>query len=314
MWKIFFFITGLTILSLCIIYLSAYNEGIGKILGHLTNSSGYSRYSVNNGTVEIIPSIEAVQEHNQYTKLILGDSVCNQIYDGLQDINNEYCLLGTNRAITLSGQYLLAKEFITNHSDITDIYLIVTLDSFEAYYDRTYGYQYAVMPFVSEDIFNNLDEDTIHAAEASYGKLFLQKNIVKLIDYSAMNRKLYLNVLERYSHAIEGSVSEIAIEYIQKMNQICKENDIQFHLLPTPIKDNEERHLQMERQIKEFKETGVCDLVEEYYSYVTFYPEEQFADGVHLGGIYNEREELNNKIIDLQKKSGQLDDLVLGIE
>lgn len=310
--KGFVFLCGLIMLLLGCDYLSARNKDFSVFFGKITDSSEYSRYNGTTGTVEIIPCINKVQEKNEYSKLILGDSVCYQIYNNLQYLNEEYCIMGTNRAVTLSGQYLLAKEFIENHDYVTDIYLIVTLDSFDAYFDKSFGYQYAVMPFVVTDLFQDLEEETIRIAEESYGKFFLQKEIVNLIDYSEVNRKLYLNAVQQYapiSSELSGHVSDHAIRYIQKMDQMCREKDITFHVLPTPIKDNVYKHEQLERQIAEFKAAGIYHFVEEYYDCIEFYPEEQFRDEVHLGGEYVEREALNGKINNLQKKSNKLTDL-----
>lgn len=311
--KIFFFLCGLFVLIIGLDYLSARNEDFSVFFGKITDSSEYSRYNGTTGTVEIIPCINRMWETDQYTKLILGDSVCRQIYNSFQELNEEYCIMGTNRAVTLSGQYLLAKEFVEHRQHVTDIYLIVTLDSFDAYYDKDHGYQYAIMPFVATNTFGNLDDETIKVAEKSYGKLFLNKEVVDLIDYSEVNRKIYLNMVKEYApiaDELEGHISEHTIRYIKKMNQLCEENGITFHLLPTPIKDNEYKREQMIRQIEEFKEAGILNLVQEYYDCVEFYPEEQFRDELHLGEKYVESESLSQKIHDLQKKSGKLTDLV----
>lgn len=315
--KILSFICGLFILVIALDYLSARNDDFSIFFGKITDSSEYSRYNGTTGTVEIIPCINKMKENDKYTKLILGDSVCYQIYNPLQDVNGEYCIMGTNRAITLSGQYLLAKEFIEKREHVTDIYLIVTFDSFDAYYDKDFGYQYAVMPFVTADLFYDLDDETIQIAEKSYGKFFLKKTVVDLIDYSEVNRKLYLNAVKQYapiSEELSNHVSDHSIRYIQKIDQMCNENGIEFHLLPTPIKDNKNKHDQMARQIEEFKEAGILKLVQEYYDCVEFYSEEQFRDEVHLGGEYVQRESLNKKIHDIQRKSNKLNDLNTVIE
>ena len=310
--KLIAFVLGLSMIIGCLDYLSARNEDFSVFFGKITDSSEYSRYNGTTGTVEIIPAINRTRETDQYSKLILGDSVCRQIYNPLQDINTEYCIMGTNRAITMSGQYLLAKEFIENRENVTDVYLIVTLDSFDAYYDKSFGYQYAIMPFVSTDLFGDLDKETVRIAKDSYGSLFLNKQVVELIDYSEVNRKLYLNAVKQYapiSEELSEHVSDHTIRYLKKMDQMCDENGIEFHLLPTPIKDNDYKHDQMSRQMEEFTEAGIIDLVKNYYDSVEYYPEEQFRDEVHLGGEYVERNALNNKIYDLMKKCSDLSDL-----
>ena len=90
---------------------------------------------------------------------------------------------------------------------------------------------------------------------------------------------------------------------------MCNEKGIEFHLLPTPIKDNEYKHNQMARQLEEFTEAGIMDLVKNYYDCVEYYPEEQFRDEVHLGGEYVEREALNDKIYKIKEKSNDMIDL-----
>ena len=65
----------------------------------------------------------------------------------------------------------------------------------------------------------------------------------------------------------------------------------------------------MSRQMEEFTEAGIIDLVKNYYDSVEYYPEEQFRDEVHLGGEYVERNALNDKIYDLMKKCSDLSDL-----
>lgn len=238
------------------------------------------------GAKEIMPYVERVQKESNCTKLVIGDSVCHQMFARYYELNDVYCISGTNQAITLAGQYILAKEFIESHEGVTDIYLVVIMESLATDYGIQLGYQYAVMPFVATDTIQNLDSDTRDEIADIYGRFFCQKPVVKLIDGSPLNTKLYLNLLakkEKMFPKEESSViSEVAWKYLENMYLLCEENGITFHLLPGPHADIERRH-ETEKEIRKKLEEKENKLgLEEYLDKIVYYPEEMFRDGVHF--------------------------------
>lgn len=170
------------------------------------------------------------------------------------------------------------------------------------------------MPFVQTDAFHKLDADTIELAGETYGKPFLTKEMVDIVDYSDMNRKIYLNLLSEYGKVADNSgiyTSDIAVTYLKKMQQMCDDNNIKLHILPGPMPDTDEIKSKLEEQKKEFEENGLGDLMETYYDSVILYPVEYFPDGTHPSGEYGTREKLNEMIVNLQEKSGLLEGVVL---
>lgn len=307
------FLSGLFVVIFASIYISSKSNLLSEFFGKITNSSSYSRERVNGGPVEIIPSIQLAQEQNEYTKVVLGDSVCNRVFNELRDVNDEYLLLGTNQGIGMTGQYLLAEQFLENHDNVTDIYVIMVWHSLDYDFGLKYGYQYAVMPFVETNLFDRLDVDTVLAAEETYGKLFLNKKIVNMIDYSEMNRKIYLNLLYEYSHEPVSEseyLSDIVMRNLLRLDQLCKEHDVALHVLPGPMPDTEENRTAVEEQQKEASKYEAGKLLDLYYESISFYPAEGFPDGVHPGGDWGTRESLNGMIKDLQNKSGLMKDIV----
>lgn len=308
------FLCGLAIMLLACVVLPSKSTFVNSFLGKITNSSSYSREATNGGPTEIIPSIELAQEKSQHTKLVLGDSVCFRLFRGLQDVNDEYLLLGTNQAVGMTGQYLLAEQFIINHDNVTDIYLIMIDGSFDFDYGVDYGYQYAIMPFVETDLFYRLDPISIKAAEDMFGEVFLRKDIVELIDYSDTNRKLYLNYLSENAVSPVSSkeyTSDIVAENLKRLQSLCVEKDIKLHVLPGPMPETEERKELLVKQEEEFVNRGMGELMKSYYDCVSLYPTEYFPDGVHPGGDYGTREALNKMILTLQEKSGLLEGVIL---
>lgn len=253
-------------------------------VARLTKSSEYAEGNV--GAREIIPYIEKVQKKDGSTKLILGDSVCNQILNRFQEGNEAFCISGTNRAVTLAGQYILAEEFVKNHKSVTDIYLVIILDSLTTEFDRQFGYQYVVMPFTETDTIKNLAPSTRSQLRRIYGPLFCWKPVVEVIETSPLNRKLFLNFLT-YKDQIfpldsDTAVSEVSYQYLEKIYRLCEENDINLHLIPGPHADTEEQHIRERRIEKELNENGSIKYFGDYFDKIEYYPAELFRDGVHF--------------------------------
>ncbi len=238
------------------------------------------------GTSEIIPFIERVQEKNGYTKLVIGDSVCHQLFERYYEINDIYCISGSNQAISLAGQYILAEEFVKNHENVTDIYLLLSMGSLATDFGAQLGYQYAVMPFVETDTIDNLDKYTLDEIADVYGSFFCLKPIVKIIDGSPLNKKLYLNALakkeEMFPSESDGVISQVTYRYLEKLCVLCENEEIELHLIPVPHADSDERH-KLEEQIRYKLDVDGDSLgLEEYLDQLVYYPEWMFRDGIHF--------------------------------
>lgn len=261
-------------------------ENLRMEIADLTGSGDYAYEDF--GAKEIVPFVERVQEQNDCRKLIIGDSVCNQIFERYCEMNDVYCICGSNQAISLSGQYILAKEFIKNHENVTDIYLILTMGSLGTDYGAQLGYQYAVMPFVLTDTIGNLDDETRDLMAKRYGRIFCQKPIVKLIDQSPLNMKLYLNMLtkkdEMFPVETDDVISEVSYKYLHELQTLCESEGVNFHLIPGPHADSDARH-NLEQQLREeTMANGDSDIpgLKIYLDQIVYYPEEIFRDGIHF--------------------------------
>ena len=284
-------------------------DGFGRsIVAEYTNSQDYISESV--GSDEIKPYIKKVQNNDHSTKLIIGDSVCNQMMDSLQPLNEDICIAGTNSAIALTGQYILAKEYIENHEKISDIYMFLLPGSLEVTFTTTLGYQYEIMPFVETDTIQLLDSDTLEKMQSVYGKWFMRREIVEWIDKSAINRKIYLNMLDRYSHSYQQlSRYEIADQYLKKIYDLCDEKDIKLHLIPCPVPESQREY--MENKKADYQVTWMYEKFPEYMEKILYIPDNEFKDGVHFGGEYATQECYNEKIKVLFADTTLIQDLKL---
>ncbi len=275
---------GLNISVIGFFLLLSASEAWRLPIAELTQSKEYIYEDFGPG--EIIPYIKRVQEKNSYTKLIIGDSVCNQIFERYYGMDDDYCICGTNQAITIAGQYILAEEFIKNHEDATDIYLVVIMDSLTSGYNAQFGYQYAVMPFVETDTIGALDEDTRKDISGMYGGIFCRKEMVEVIHKSPLCMKLYLNALaqkdELFPSKQQGLISDLAYQYLEKLKALCDKEGIQLHLVPGPHADSEDQHSRAEQVRSKAEEKGDPLGIGEYLDQIIYYPEELFKDRVHF--------------------------------
>lgn len=158
-------------------------------------------------------------------------------------------------------------------------------------YDTTWGYQYTVMT----DTLKLLEENTIEIMESVYGPFFTNPVIVELIDKSAVNRKLYLNMLADTKEGYQQkSRFEIADQYIQKIYNLCEEREIELHLEPSPVVESQRESIGKLKD--EYKKTWLYTEFPTYLDNVLYYPDEEARDGVHFGGEYATQENYNKKI------------------
>lgn len=286
------FFVGLGVLS-CL-------DGLNRIIAKVTDSSEYL-YS---GTEEITPYIESVREKNGYTKLILGDSVCHQMYNDLQQFNEEICIVGSNGAVTMTGQYILLHEFLENHNNVSDVWLILIPGSLERSYDRYYGYQYAVLPFAKENTIELLLPATKDKIKDAYGSFALYPMFTKIMNRSALARKLFFSYTYNNCTAYDTDcVASISEQYICMMNSLCEKKGARLHLLPGPVADTEDTRKYMEIFTNVYNESELGRLFPEYCEQVCYYPSEFFKDGVHLGKPYDNQQAINTLIREMYPDS-----------
>lgn len=287
-------------------------EPFAGILTRLTDSTGYA----SSVTGEIGAHIDRVRTPDGATALILGDSVCYQILDPFRLCNDRYRIEASNRAVTLAGQYLLAKAFLDAHPDATDVYLIVTPDSFAAGLGGGLVYQYAVVPFARAGLLDGLDEDTRAELQAVYGAPFLTGTFARWTDASPLVKKLYLNGVEAvHPSRNQGQMAPVARRNLENLADLCRERGVALHLLPAPVADTEYQHSAMTMLEQAMQEAGLYEEFSSYFSAVTWYDPALFQeDEIHFDYSAADMEFCAEAVQNLARASGLLDGLVLSYD
>ena len=253
--------------------------------------------TVNNGPNEIKPKIQKVQDDTDQTMLILGDSMCAQMFraEEWNDLADKICINGTNAAITMTGQYILLEQFLEYHENVTDVWLILRPHSISSKsFGITWGYQYMIMPFVETDTIGLLEADTVNQLENICGSLFLKKKTVRFLDQSAIGRKIYLNHLGNRKEI--GFDNDIGWQYLEKMKLLCDEKEVALHLLPAPVADTEENREIIRSLQNEYDSIAFGQYFSGYFQHISYFPPEQSADGVHFSDEYSSYEIYREKL------------------
>lgn len=298
--------TILLILLLFTICVLSTVPALKPFIATMTNTTDF----IENGPIkEIMPAIEKVSEKPDKTKLIIGDSVCARMFNHFEEYNDSYCVVGTNRGIGMSGQYILAELFLESHPNATDIYLIVTTNTMITQFETAYGYQYSVQPFLETDNLYRLDEITLQQMRHAYGRFVTNKRAVRFVDGSPILKKLYLNLLNKY-HAIYvlPEIPEAVEHYIIKMNDLCHAEGVVLHLIPAPAADTPDRRKIDAVIMQSYENTELYDVFPDFCENILYYPAEYFPDGIHP--------EMNVQgmcglVHDLMKKNDCMEDFIL---
>lgn len=304
-WKLVGFISVFGAVFCGFVVLS-FRESYSEFLAKITNSTAYD----DEPTKEIMPYLDSAGNgEDSYSKLIIGDSVCHQMMNPFQEYNDAYAILGNNAATTMVGQYLLADKFIKSHPETTDVYLI--LRSFPGGRFSTTGwtYQYFVIPFTLDGSLEEIDENTTEKLNEIYGEVFLKRAVIEKLDRSALLKKIYLNSLEN----IHCDDMAIGLQYLEKLEELCAGQGISLHLVHAPVSEDIKEEILMEKKkaISYDSADGVRELLQEFYDLISFYPAEEFRDGIHFTKEKSSLENLRGYIGDMQRIYGELADFEL---
>ena len=249
-----------------------------ELIAQLTDSDDYF---ANNGPDFINPIIYKAQTDDGTTKLLLGDSFAYQVFYHLQQYNSDFSFLASNGAVTMAGQYVIAKEYLDNHPEATDVYLIVLPESIGRTLDTKWGYQYAVLPFVETNTLDEFDDNTVQIMKDVYGEFFLKEKIALAVDRSGINRKLYLNYKRNQTEGyVLKDYYELADQYICKLANLCAERDVNFYFYPCPL--SEAKREQVSEYESIYSRSELCKIIPDYYDMIYYYPKAWSEDNTHL--------------------------------
>lgn len=253
---------------------------------------------IENIAEEVYEAIEIAETPNTYTEVIIGDSVCRQLLSHENQVENEVvCYMGTNQLITACGNYILLSRYIENNPQTEKVYYFVRPQSLGKDMDQHLFYPYFVIPFCRTEYMPYLEEETKISLTEKFGNMFVYNRYVKGLLLN--NKALLSKYIEKYNESdiTQHNLSMITIVYLKKMQELCKEHNIEFVVIATPVAGNSSDY-DWKSYMNDVKKYGFEDLMSEYTDDIYYIPKEYFTDGIHLesGYVKENREEILKRI------------------
>ncbi len=278
----FYFIVSL--LLACGVYLSV-SKKTGPIVAKLMDSEEFQSES------GLLPVFEKAKKQDGTTKVILGDSIANQIFRGFEEENPDYTIIGTNAAFMVTGQYALLTDYLNHHDMVTDVYLVMHPLPLTRTFDTEWSYRYSVMVLSEMGLYDCFSESSKKKLEKTYGGFFLNGSVINLIEKSSVIRKLclsYININKR--PYVQSNDFEIADEYVHLMYDLCEDRGAKLHLISAPV--SEFFIDQVEERKMQFDETWISTVYPNYFEDIFYYPDDWSYDYSHFGEEHATKEGL----------------------
>jgi hypothetical protein len=225
---------------------------------------------------EIYYSILKSKKKNKSKKLLLGDSVCNQLFPNKKK-NGSINSLACNQAIGMVGHFLLLQNYLDAGNKIDTLYMIFTPFSFQNNLDQRYTYHYFIKPFDRPE----------------YSRYFTKtvKKQIEKIPYRKFRRIPHIfasswtpDYIPKEKHDFTF-LSPVTVEYLTKIKDLTIQNNIKLIILPPPINLNKQ-HLIDDMDRYEIAGNNFQDDFQNYFDKIIYLDSTKFIDGTHL--IYPE--------------------------
>ena len=264
-WKLILIITS-SVISIAGVYV--FMASLSK------NMTGLAR--------EVFFCIDKAEVNSGVPSVILGDSVCNQLWPQKEDSPN-VTHLACNQAITPAGTYLLLNKYLQHNPQTREVFYIVRPQTLGNDLNLNYTYQYFVIPFVNDESIKLLDYDTITKLYERFGKFFVLNDYAKqmLLNNNLLMQQYLNHVRHKSEQTYNHRLSPTAIIYLRKINALCSELNISLHVLPLPVPDTESNH-GWELFSDDIKAYGLSGILGNFTEMIHYCPDEWYRDGSHF--------------------------------
>jgi hypothetical protein len=221
---------------------------------------------------EIYISILKSKQKKKSKKLILGDSVANQLFPNTKN-NDTINSLACNQAVSLVGQYILLNNYINSGNKLDTVYLIFNPFSFRNNLNQEFTFHYFIKPFYTSEykhLLSNLVYEKVHNVPFFYlahEPYILTSNWAPDFKNTEKNSFTFL--------------SDISSEYLQKIKKICINNNIKLRILPVPTTSKNKKLIQ-KFNLNEITNVDMNEEFKNYFSEIIYLDDSLFIDGTHL--------------------------------
>lgn len=231
------------------------------------------RFPTYNGT-EVMQAIKNSKSESGKRLLILGDSVCNQLYPS-SDKYPDAVSLACNRAVTMAGHFFLMNNYFqANESSLPErVVLVCSPSALQSDLDK-FAFQYFLKPFFKKEykpLFNDLLWKRIH--QIPHFRLAAWP-FIRISNYS-----FGYNLDSEEGYAL---VSPLNHSYLEAMQELAASHQVDFQLFCAPARAG--KRTEILSSIDKGVENNELDgsLLSTYKNTLAFYPDSLFVDDHHF--------------------------------
>ena len=225
---------------------------------------------------EIYQAKQAAKQKKKVKKLLIGDSVCRQMY-GVGQVGDSIWSLACNQAVTMAGHYCLVHDFITTNKDSLPQEIILSFDckSFANNLDK-YTFQYFLKPFPDKE----------------YQPLLTNRHLLEREKQIPYRWAAHMPIIRCNSWAPEYELTQeeytllspLSSDYLDSICTLAEKAGIQVHMYCNPMRESRQQtFVDIYQKALNTAETQKHQtLWEEWYQSVTYLPDSLFHDFVHF--------------------------------
>lgn len=221
---------------------------------------------------EIYISINKSKHKGKAKKILLGDSVANQLFSNIKN-NDTINSLACNRAISMAGHFILLYNYLKAGNQVDTVYMIFTPFSFLNNLDEVYTFHYFLKPFYTKE-YMHLFTKTVHTQVHKIPLNFISKDPIILTSNWAPNFKSKDNINYTF-------LSPISVEYLSKIKDLRDEYKFKLIILPTPTRISNRLFVEKINR-NETVNTGLVNEFKEYFEKIIFIEDINFTDNLHF--------------------------------
>jgi hypothetical protein len=226
---------------------------------------------------EVYYSIYKSKQKTKSRKLLLGDSVAQQIFSNKQ-YNDTLNSLTCNMAIGMIGQFLLLNNYINTGNRPDTVYMFFTPSttagsSFNNNLNQIYTFHYFLKPFYTKEYKPFFTETTYQQIKKIPVYFLCQEPHILTSGWAPE--------FSQEEKQKSDFLSPISIEYLKKIKLLSLSYHFRLIFVPTPVSISSRKLIQ-NMKTNGLSLTGLESELNDYLNKIEYYNDTLFVDGIHL--------------------------------
>jgi len=225
---------------------------------------------------ELYVSIKKSKQKSKKKKLILGDSVAKQMGQYNRDTTNTNSL-ACNQAISMVGQYLLFKNYLSAGNKIDTVILLVNPTSLKSNLNQIFTFHYFLKPFYKEEYKTEFSDNVY--------KQIKKIPFYEISQFPLVTASNWSPDFKSKDPQVKTFLSPVSWEYILRIKRLAESNNITFLIYPNPMRAS------LKSSMDSISETNlnIAGLEKEfglYFKKVKYIDDQNFVDYSHFKKSY----------------------------